>query len=178
LCTSLKYEMVNSWNKLLHSLPCSESWSCLASSGRGVQRRVSEFNVINKWNFISSSRAIWKLNPCGLRVFISVYLSEHHVSSLSFTSCWDSYGNWVSTITRWIKFSLFLLGYLMLFIWDNNTTIRVNNCIINGGCIDSCRSWCSINSFPAFAGSNNSVRKINIQSNIWKSKMLGALAIR
>ena len=155
----------------------SSGWSGLAGGGRGIEWRVSEFNIINKWNFTWSSRAIWKFNPLSLRliIVISAYLSEHHVSGLAFSCCWNSYGQWVSSITSLIKFSLFLLGYLMFFIWDDD--VSVDNCIINCRGINCWGSWCGVNSLPAFAGSNNGVWKILSQGNIWESKMLGALAI-
>ena len=94
-----------------------------------------------------------------------------------------SWTNWVSTVTCWVEFSLFLLGNLMLLIWDDNTCLLMNDWVINLE-IGSSSSvgwgwhWWQVDASPNLAGSNNSVRKIFSQSNIWESKMLGALAIR
>ena len=181
--TSLKYEMVNFWNKLSHTWR-SESWSFFASSGRGVKWRVSEFIVFNKWNFTSSTSAIWKFNPLSFGWIVSTQLSEHHVSSLFSSGGLDTVmgvGNWVCTLAGWVKFSLFLLGYLMLLVWNDN--VSVNNWIINlkigssSGISDSW-DWGSISSwFPAFAGGDDGVRKILSKSNVWECKILGCFAI-
>ena len=182
LSTSLKYEMVNFWNKLSHTWR-SESWSLFACSGRGVKWRVSKFIVFNKWNFTRSTGAIWKFNPLFFGWIVSTQLSEHHVSSLFSSGGLDmvmGVGNWVCSLTGWVKFSLFLLGYLMLLVWNNN--VSVNNWIINfkigsSSGIRGSWGWGSVNSFPAFAGGDDSVRKILSQSDVRKGKILGTFAI-
>ena len=158
-CCCYLHLWVSHFLKSYH-LPFS-CWSGLAGSGRGIEWRVSEFNVINKWDFTSSSRAIWKFNPLGW--ILSTQLKEIHVSSLISSGLFDTViniGDWVVSLTSWVKFSLFLLGYLMLFIWDDNAS--VDNWIINleissSSGISWYWNWSWVDSFKDFTSGNNSI---------------------
>ena len=151
-------------------------WSYFASSRGSVQWRMSEFQVFFKWNFISGSIAIWKLNPsfrmsvaisstqlnCGgitRGIDFEIFVFNMLVSSISLEMV-VSVLNRVSTTTSWVKFSLFLLCYLMLLIWDMNMSL--NNRIVNFEIGSSISVWCSwwwsnVNTFKNFASGNDSI---------------------
>ena len=161
----------------------SQCWSNFASGGGSVQWRVSESQVFFKFNFTGGSRAVWKFNPSRFIVFRSVQLNKIFISSfwsgISFVRV-VSVINWVGSLARWVKLTLFLLSNLMFSFWNNN--ISVDNWIINlkisfSWVISSSWSWGSINSFPAFAVSNDGVWKIIFQGNHRKGKILRACAI-
>jgi hypothetical protein len=153
---------------------------------------VSEFQVLFENNFVSGSRAIWKFNPSSRMVFRSVQLNGCGIdneifvlsvllSSISLEMVVGVF-NWVNSITGGVKFTFFLLSNLMFSFWDNDTSLGMDNWIINLKVSSSrsiCYGWCwrSINSFPAFAGSNNSIGKIISQGNVWESKILSTWAI-
>ena len=159
------------------------SWSGLASGPWSIEWWVSKFIIFLKWYFTWGSGAVWKFNP--LRLGISVELDVFHVSGLissSFLMTVVVISNWVSTVTGWVKLSVFLLSYLMFLIWDNNVFPWVDNWVIDlkiGSSWGICWSWwwCCIDTSEDFAGSNNSVRKIFFKSNFWKSKCSGTWAV-